>query len=94
MAIRVYIWYNGSTQQNSDRGVCMSKEWIESNYIEALLRAALVIGDKNQEKPVREVIVAGYKMDGENGTIQHRCKMTVQDEDASSGEDHLILYRM
>ena len=72
----------------------MSKEWIESNYMEALLRAALVLGDKHCEKPVREVTVAGYKMEGENRTLYPRCKTIAQDVDTSSGEDHLILYRM
>lgn len=72
----------------------MAKEWIENNYMEALLRAALVIGDKHPERPVREVTVAGYKMDGKDRVLYPRCKTVVHDEAASSGEDLLILYRM
>lgn len=72
----------------------MVKERIEGTYIEALLRAALLLGDKHSAISVREVTVVGYKLDGEERTLYPRCKMAVQDENASTGEDYLILYPM
>lgn len=82
----------------------MIKELTENTYLEALLRAALVLGDLERKVPVRELTIAGYRMDGETRRLYPRCKMISQDiseEDskmkpvsAFSGEDYLILYRI
>lgn len=72
----------------------MAKELFERNYMEALLRATLVLGDKHRKTPVREAAVAGYKMDGDTRILHPRCTMTIQDENAADGEDYLILYQM
>ena len=78
----------------------MATELMEDNYMQALLRAALLLGDLHRQIPVREITIAGFLIRDHARKLYPRCKMVAQaeEETASSissdtaGEDYLILY--
>ena len=77
----------------------MAKELMEDNYMHALLRAALLLGDLHGRIPVREITIAGFLIQNHARRLYPRCKMVAQaaEETASpissdAGEDYLILY--
>lgn len=70
----------------------MAKEINEKNYMEALLRAALIMGDLHPQKPIREITIAGCKVGADAKQINPRCKMFAQGADAADGEDFIILF--
>lgn len=70
----------------------MANEINEKNYMEALLRAALIMGDLHLQKPIREITIAGCKMQKDVRQINPRCTMLAQGANASDGEDFMILF--
>ena len=78
----------------------MAKELMEDNYMHALLRATLLLGDLHRQIPVREITIAGFLIQNHARRLYPRCKMVAQTaEEAASpispetaGEDYLILY--
>ena len=80
----------------------MTKELMENNYIEALLRAALLLGDLRHSVPVHEITISGFTIRDHVRKLYPRCKIQVQAErdpffdaispPASQGENYLILY--
>ena len=78
----------------------MAKELMEDNYMHALLRATLLLGDLHRQIPVREITIAGFLIQNHARRLYPRCKMVAQAaEEAASpissetaGEDYLILY--
>ena len=78
----------------------MAKELMEDNYMHALLRATLLLGDLHRRIPVREITIAGFLVQNHVRRLYPRCKMVAQaEEEAASpissdtaGEDYLILY--
>ena len=80
----------------------MTKELRENNYMEALLRAALLLGDLHRTAPVREITISGFVIRNHIRKLYPRCRISVQPAldpyspttivQDSSGEDYLILY--
>ena len=78
----------------------MAKEIMEDNYMHALLRATLLLGDLHRQIPVREITIAGFLIQNHARRLYPRCKMVAQAaEEAASpissetvGEEYLILY--
>ena len=78
----------------------MAKELMEDNYMHALLRATLLLGDLHRQIPVREIMIAEFLIQNHARRLYPRCKMVAQAaEEAASpissetvGEDYLILY--
>ena len=80
----------------------MTKELMENNYIEALLRAALLLGDLYHSAPVHEITISGFTIHDHVRELYPRCKIQVQTEQdsffdaisspTSQGENYLILY--
>lgn len=80
----------------------MIKEIRESNYMEALLRAALLLGDFRRPVPVHEITISGFQVQNHVRKLYPRCRIIVQPvlnpysstmiTQDSSGEDYLILY--
>ena len=78
----------------------MTKELVEKNYMEALLRAALLLGDLHRDAPVREIIISGFSMCGRR--LHQRCRIigqpclnpysTAETATEHPAEDYLILY--
>ena len=72
----------------------MPGEVIASNYMEALLRAALILGERGREPRVEEIRISSFCMRGEHRRLRHKCKITVEADarpDASAVQ-LLILY--
>ena len=80
----------------------MTKELRENNYMEALLRAALLLGDFRRSVPVREITISGFQVQNHVRKLYPRCRIVAQSKHQphptaivipeSSGEDYLILY--
>lgn len=80
----------------------MTKELMENNYMEALLRAALLLGNLHRAVPVHEITISGFVIGKHVRKLYPRCKIiaqmkqraypveTVQSE--LPGENYLILY--
>ena len=83
-------------------GFHMTKELAENNYMEALLRAALLLGDPHHSVPVHEIVISGFMIHDCIRELYPRCKIQVQMEQGSLtdsispptalGENYLILY--
>ena len=79
-----------------------TKELIEGNYMEALLRAAILLGDLHRTVPVREITISGFIIRDNVRRLYLRCKIVAQNEQLSyavltvipslPAEDYLILY--
>ena len=79
-----------------------TKELMEGNYMEALLRAAILLGDLHRTVPVREITISGFLIRDNVRKLYPRCKIVAQNEQHSytvstafpsqTAEDYLILY--
>ena len=79
-----------------------TKELMEGNYMEALLRAAILLGDLHRMVPVREITISGFLIRNNVRKLYPRCKIVAQNEQHSypvstvipslPAEDYLILY--
>ena len=79
-----------------------TKELMEGNYMEALLRAALLLGDLHRTVPVREITISGFLIRNHVRKLYPRCRIVAQSSQfshpcdtllsGSPGEDYLILY--
>ena len=72
----------------------MPGEVIASNYMEALLRAALILGERGREPRVEEIRISSFCMRGTHRQLRQKCKISVEagvGPDASA-EWLLILY--
>lgn len=80
----------------------MKNEFMENNYMQALLRAALLLGDMHTVVPVHEISISGFVDWNHVRTLYPRCRIVVQPapgpypaavvSPASPGEDYLILF--
>jgi hypothetical protein len=80
----------------------MTKELIEGSYMEALLRAAILLGDLRRATPVYEITISGFLIQNNVRQLYPRCRIAAQIESQESsaptvistspGEDYLILY--
>ena len=55
----------------------MPAEVIASNYMEALLRAALILGERGRDPRVEEIRISSFCMRGAQRLLRARCKITV-----------------
>jgi len=79
-----------------------TKERMEGNYMEALLRAAILLGDLHRTVPVREITISGFLIRNHIRKLYPRCKIVAQNEQPSypvstvippmPAVDYLILY--
>ena len=79
-----------------------TKELLTGNYMEALLRAAILLGDLHRTIPVREITIAGFMIRDNVRKVYPRCKIIAQTEQtpypisnvvpAPLAETYLILY--
>lgn len=67
-----------------------TKELMEANYMEALLRAALLLGEPGAATPVREIVISGFQMHNHVRRLFPRCRMLAQAD--APGADYHILY--
>ena len=72
----------------------MSGEVIASNYMEALLRAALILGERKRTPRVNEIRISAFCMRGAKRELLPKCKISLE---ADAGPDTpaaqlLILY--
>ena len=75
---------------------------LTGNYMEALLRAAMLLGDLHRAVPVREITISGFLVRNHVRKLYPRCKILPQIAIRSypaetvlpepSGENYLILY--
>ena len=56
----------------------MTKELMENNYMEALLRAALLLGDLHRAVPVHEITISGFLIRNHVRKLYPRCKIVAQ----------------
>ena len=72
----------------------MPGEVIASNYMEALLRAALILGERGKEPRVEEIRVSSFYMHGARRQLRPVCKINMEADVAPSttAEQLLILY--
>lgn len=80
----------------------MAKEIMEDNYMLALLRAALLLGDLHRSIPVREITISGFLFHDSIRKLYPRCKILARTDShpystgavifSPRGEDYLILY--
>ena len=56
----------------------MPGEVIASNYMEALLRAALILGERGRKPRVDEIRIASFCMQGAQRKLLPRCRITVE----------------
>ena len=56
----------------------MPGEVIASNYMEALLRAALILGERGREPRVNEIRIAAFCMRGAKRQLHTRCKISTE----------------
>lgn len=79
-----------------------TKELTEGNYLEALLRTALLLGDLHRTVPVHEITISGFLIQNHVRKLYPRCRMVVRIGQQScpaevtlqdtAGENYLILY--
>ena len=53
----------------------MAKELMEDNYMHALLRATLLLGDLHRQIPLREITIAGFLIQNHARRLYPGCKM-------------------
>lgn len=79
----------------------MAREFMEANYMEALLRAALLLGDLHRTAPIRAITISAFQIHDNARKLYPRCRIFVQDDSCSCsaatissfpGDDYLILY--
>ena len=72
----------------------MPGEVIASNYMEALLRAALILGERGRDPRVEEIRISSFCMHGAQRLIRAKCKITVAPDGKSNAPatQLLILY--
>ena len=80
----------------------MTKELMEGNYMEALLRAALLLGDLHRTVPVHEITISGFMVRNQVRKLYPRCRIVAHTEypyyhaetffPDPPGEDYLLLY--
>ena len=80
----------------------MTKELMENNYMEALLRTALLLGDLHRAVPVHEITISGFLIRNHVRKLYPRCKIVAQMEQQAypietvlpepPGENYLIIY--
>lgn len=70
----------------------MMKELVEGSYMEALLRAAVLLGDLHRTVPVREITISGFLVQNRVRRLCSRCKIVSAEQSDQSGEAYLILY--
>lgn len=79
-----------------------TEELTEGNYMEALLRAAILLGDLHRTVPVREITISGFLIRNNVRKLYPRCRIVAQTEQHAYPvstiisslpvEDYLILY--
>jgi len=77
-------------------------ELMENNYIQALLRAALLLGDMHRSVTVHEITISAFADRNHVRTLYPRCRIIAQSapgpypesvvSPASRGQDYLILF--
>lgn len=80
----------------------ITKELLMGNYMEALLQAALLLGDLHRSVPVHEIAISGFLIRNHARKLYPRCKIVAHNEQISypvstvlpspPAEDYLILY--
>ena len=72
----------------------MPGEVIASNYLEALLRAALILGERGREPCVKEIRISAFCMRGANRQLRPKCKISLEAdaETTAPAAQLLILY--
>lgn len=53
----------------------MTIEPVENNYMEALLRAALLLGDLHRTVPVHEITISGFMICNHIRKLYPRCRI-------------------
>ena len=70
----------------------MPGEVIASNYMEALLRAALILGERGREPRVKEIQISSFCIGGTRRKLHPRCKITVEtDVEANAPAAQLLI---
>ena len=69
----------------------MPGELIASNYMEALLRAALILGERGRAPRVEEIRISSFSMRGAHRQLRQKCKISVETGGAPAAQ-LLILY--
>ena len=70
-----------------------TKEIITGNYMEALLRASLLLGDLHRTTPIREITISAFQLQNHVRRLAPRCRIISQDAPyENAAEDYLILY--
>ena len=79
-----------------------TNEFIENNYMEALLRAAFLLGDPRQGARVHGITISAYQNCSQTRRLYLRCRINVQgsphfhpgkaNSSVSAGREYLILY--
>ena len=71
----------------------MSREMAVSNFMEALLRAALILGDRSKEPPVKEIRILSFDAHGPGRQLHTRCRIIMEPlSQTSHGERLQIVY--
>ena len=72
----------------------MPGEVITSNYMEALLRAALILGERGREPRVDEICISSFCMHGARRELRPTCKISVEAtaDSTAPASQLLILY--
>ena len=80
----------------------VTKEIQSGNYMEALLRASLLLGDLHRAVPVHEITIAAFDSSGHSHHLYPKCRIISHDPLVSRqmppgvcaplGEKYLILY--
>ena len=80
----------------------ITKELQSDNYMEALLRASLLLGDLHRTIPVYEITIAAFDSSEQSRRLYPRCEIVSHvllashrmplEVDTSKGEKYLILY--
>ncbi len=79
-----------------------TKEIMEGSYMEALLRAALLLDELRRTTPVHEITISGFRICNHVRKLYPQCRIVAMDSRSSDpadatvppspGEDYLILY--
>lgn len=56
----------------------MSREMKASNFMEALLQAALIMGDRRREQPVNEIRILACETRGTSRQLRPQCRITME----------------
>lgn len=80
----------------------MTIELVENNYMEALLRAALLLGDLHRTVPVHEITISSFMICKHIRKLYPRCRIQTQVDHVAYtrsmvhsetlGENYLILF--